>query len=126
MSGPEFFQTRMGQTFYDGTMRRIADALGRIATALEAQPPYTGRSVTEQPSGTAWPEIAPLPPALAERQEAWHALIGEMVEALHDNLTAWEDEEDSVQVEHMAVIVQTREVLAKLAGTNPLKPKEPK
>ena len=30
----EFFQTRMGQEFYDGTMRRIADALEHIAEAL--------------------------------------------------------------------------------------------
>ena len=36
-NGPEFFQTRMGQTFYEGTMPRIAAALERIATALEKQ-----------------------------------------------------------------------------------------
>ena len=33
--GPEFFQTRMGQAFYEGTMPRIAKALERIADALE-------------------------------------------------------------------------------------------
>lgn len=37
MAGPEFFQTRMGHTFYEGTMPRIAKALERIADALEGQ-----------------------------------------------------------------------------------------
>jgi len=36
MSDVQFFQTRMGQQFYDGTMPKIAEALERIATALEA------------------------------------------------------------------------------------------
>lgn len=35
MSGPEFFQTRMGKAFYEGTMPRLAAAAGRIAIALE-------------------------------------------------------------------------------------------
>ena len=35
MSGPEFFQTRMGQTFYEGTMPKIAKALERLAGVLE-------------------------------------------------------------------------------------------
>lgn len=34
--GPEFFQTRMGQTFYEGTLPRMVKALERIATALES------------------------------------------------------------------------------------------
>jgi glutamine synthetase type III len=34
---PEFFQTRMGHDYYDGTMPKIATALERIATALEIQ-----------------------------------------------------------------------------------------
>ena len=33
--GPEFFQTRTGQIFYQGTMPRIAKALERIANVLE-------------------------------------------------------------------------------------------
>src|SRR5262245_58946234 len=32
---PDFFQTRMGQTFYDGTMPRLARAAEKIAVALE-------------------------------------------------------------------------------------------
>jgi len=35
MSGPEFFQTQMGQRFYNSTMPRIADALERIADRLD-------------------------------------------------------------------------------------------
>lgn len=31
---PEFFETRMGQHFYDGTMPRIAKALETIADAV--------------------------------------------------------------------------------------------
>jgi len=33
-NGPQFFETRMGQQFYDGTMKRIADALQDIAGTL--------------------------------------------------------------------------------------------
>ena len=33
---PEFFETRMGHTFYDGTMPRIAKSLEQIAKQLEA------------------------------------------------------------------------------------------
>lgn len=35
MSGPQFFETKMGRQFYDGTMPRIAKALESIATELE-------------------------------------------------------------------------------------------
>jgi hypothetical protein len=37
MSGPPFFQTRMGQIFYEHTMPMIAKELERIATAMEKQ-----------------------------------------------------------------------------------------
>lgn len=43
--GPEFFQTRMGQVFYEATVPRIATALERIADAMEksnAKPEVTG------------------------------------------------------------------------------------
>jgi hypothetical protein len=33
----EFFHTRMGQTFYDSTMPRIAKALEQIAAKLEGK-----------------------------------------------------------------------------------------
>ena len=36
MSGPAFFQTRMGQIFYEVTMRGIGDELKRLNTNLEA------------------------------------------------------------------------------------------
>jgi len=35
MSGPQFFQTRMGQKFYEHTMPTIADALEKIAKNSE-------------------------------------------------------------------------------------------
>lgn len=35
MSGPQFFQTRMGQQFFEVTVPRIAEALGKIAERLE-------------------------------------------------------------------------------------------
>ena len=34
MAGPEFFQTRMGQTFYEGTLPRLVKALEEIARKL--------------------------------------------------------------------------------------------
>jgi hypothetical protein len=36
MSGPHFYETRMGQKFIESTMPEIARQLGRIADALEA------------------------------------------------------------------------------------------
>ena len=36
-NGPEFFETRMGRTFYEGTMRRIAAALENIVKELHQQ-----------------------------------------------------------------------------------------
>ena len=36
MSGPEFFQTRMGARFYEGTMPKIAEQLERLNANLEA------------------------------------------------------------------------------------------
>jgi len=37
MSEPEFFQTRMGKTYYDHTLPRIADALETIAKVLTSR-----------------------------------------------------------------------------------------
>jgi len=36
MSGTEFFQTRMGARFYEGTMPKIAEQLERLNDNLEA------------------------------------------------------------------------------------------
>jgi hypothetical protein len=36
MTGPEFFQTRMGAKFYEATMPKIADQLERLNANLEA------------------------------------------------------------------------------------------
>ena len=33
--GPEFFETRMGRTFIEGTMPKLIKVLERIAAALE-------------------------------------------------------------------------------------------
>jgi hypothetical protein len=33
--GPKFFETRMGQQFYDGTMTRLVRALESLATSAE-------------------------------------------------------------------------------------------
>lgn len=35
MSGPEFFQTRMGRAFYEGTMPRVAESLQDLAKQLK-------------------------------------------------------------------------------------------
>lgn len=51
MSGPEFFQTRMGQRFYEGTMPALVKQLERLNDNLEAQPiPYVPTKVTELPT----------------------------------------------------------------------------
>ena len=33
--GPEFFQTRMGQKFFEGDIPRMIDAINRLAEAVE-------------------------------------------------------------------------------------------
>lgn len=57
--GPEFFQTGMGRVFFESTMPRIADALARIADALnKGQPPVAVAQhveVNRQRSGVASP-----------------------------------------------------------------------
>jgi hypothetical protein len=53
MSGPEFFQTRMGQRFYEGTMPALVKQLERLNDNLEAQPiPYVPTKVTELPTAS--------------------------------------------------------------------------
>ena len=52
MSGPSFFQTLMGRSYYEGTLPRIARALERIATALEANPTTTPITATTAPTAT--------------------------------------------------------------------------
>ena len=56
MSGPAFFQTRMGQQFFDVTLPKVADELARLNKTLEriaaalralAQPPSTARGSAE-------------------------------------------------------------------------------
>ena len=37
-NGPEFFQTRMGATFFEHTMPELVKQLKRIANALERSP----------------------------------------------------------------------------------------
>ena len=36
MSGPDFFRTRMGARFYEGTMPKIAEQIERLNDILEA------------------------------------------------------------------------------------------
>lgn len=45
-NGPSFFQTRMGITFFEGTLPRAVRALERIADALEAQNAANGVRAT--------------------------------------------------------------------------------
>lgn len=35
MSGPDFFKTKMGRRFYEGTMPRLVEETSRLADALE-------------------------------------------------------------------------------------------
>jgi len=58
MAGVDFFQTRMGQRFYEATMPKIADQLERLTTSLEAlvaELRRSNRSATETPSHAASP-----------------------------------------------------------------------
>lgn len=40
MSGPRFFETRMGQQFFEGTMPRLYRAVDRLAQALAGPREY--------------------------------------------------------------------------------------
>jgi hypothetical protein len=62
MSGPAFFQTRMGARFYDVTMPAVADELKRLnrkTEALVAELRESNRHATEAPRGGATSTIAP-------------------------------------------------------------------
>jgi hypothetical protein len=81
----QFFETKMGQQFYDGTMPRIAKALEAIAKQLELK-------------------------GVLEHLEAHRR---ELLDLLEDHDTAWDNEEDSVKEEHAELIARTRAFLAK-------------
>jgi hypothetical protein len=106
MSGPEFFQTRMGQQFYDGTMRRLVTAAESIAASLE----QLAAAPAPNPADDAGKVRVRLVP------DAVAGLFGECVELLHDHDTAWDNEEESVKEEHAELIQRTRALLARLAG----------
>jgi len=56
MAGVDFFQTRMGQRFYEATMPKIADQFERLNTNLEAlvtELRRSNRSATEAPGHAA-------------------------------------------------------------------------
>ena len=51
--GPQFFQTGMGKTFFEGTMPRIARSLATIATELKRQNDLTEGERDKSPSEIA-------------------------------------------------------------------------
>ena len=53
MSGPKFFETRMGQTFYEGTMPRLVRELQRLNDNLERLLPDNEPKTEEKPEETA-------------------------------------------------------------------------
>jgi len=55
MSGPEFFQTRMGARFYEGTMPKIAEQLERLNDNLEALIEVLRNQACDDPPGSASP-----------------------------------------------------------------------
>jgi hypothetical protein len=65
VSGPQFFQTRMGQVFFEVTMPKIADHLGRLATTLQTicdllQASHTRSSEADgDPRAAAAADVAP-------------------------------------------------------------------
>jgi hypothetical protein len=114
---PEFFETRMGQQFYDGTMKRLAHAAESIATSLELQ-------LQDRAAGVK----AAVPLAKAE---AFALLFGECVELLHGWADAWPEdgEEDEIEdlvlddddaavarSERAELYAQTRALLGRLKG----------
>lgn len=58
MSGPEFFQTRMGQQFYDGTMVRLAKAAADIAEQLTVLNERLARVLELQTAANRGPHLA--------------------------------------------------------------------
>jgi len=118
VSGPEFFETRMGQQFYDGTMKRVADALVDIAGSLKVIGAYTTMKVEqarEAPPIFTPERVAPYTSLLA-------GLVGELVELLHDHDTAWDGEEDSVKEEHAELMMRTKEMFRRLRNLGAVEP----
>ncbi len=59
MSGPAFFQTRMGQRFFEVTIPKIADQLERLNTTLVE----IGKALSESHTRTASPDAPTAPEA---------------------------------------------------------------
>jgi len=59
MSEPQFFQTRMGRAFYDRDVPAIAQALDRIASALEAISTKLDKDEKEEKKAGRWGNKTP-------------------------------------------------------------------
>lgn len=78
-NGPQFFETRMGHKYYEGTMPKIAKALERIADALE------GRLHEPPPDESATPTaIASRAMRLASRSTGRVTYATDPLQPLHD------------------------------------------
>jgi hypothetical protein len=69
VSGPAFFQTRMGQVFFEVTMPKIADHLGRVATTLQmlgdilqVSQARSAEADADAPSGASQPAATSISP----------------------------------------------------------------
>jgi hypothetical protein len=82
MNGPQFFETRMGQQFYDGTMRRIADALQEIAVQLQSPASRRGLGLPVPVSLDLLDEIVNLVRHVADDQRSAHVEESALATAL--------------------------------------------
>lgn len=87
MAGIEFFQTRMGQTFYEGTMPRLVRELEKLNKNLENLRVPTN---SEAPRPTGWePEafrrkLTEVISSASKSGEAAGSMLAEHIDDMHD------------------------------------------
>lgn len=71
-NGPQFFETRMGMKFYEGTMPRIAEALQDIAASLKDPAALRAKGLPVPVSLGLLDDIVNLVRHIAEDQRSEH------------------------------------------------------
>lgn len=77
-NGPEFFQTKMGHQFYDGTMPRLAKAAESIADSLQrlaenSRPPGVPHTPAQEPQPD--PPVVGRDGSLRLAPEQWEMIL---------------------------------------------------
>jgi hypothetical protein len=102
MNGLQFFETRMGHTFYEGTMPRIATALSTIAKELVAQREmYETAKAAKDAASKATAPLKPIPNDVGLAEEVEHH-----ISQLRESITAGDFDKARIVVGDLAELLQ--------------------